>query len=489
MQEQRHSGAEGSSYRGGASLLAMQRLLGTLLLGAVMTAAPLPAQTNVAKAAPSKRCLLVVETSRAMQRRTEATLKVVQDLVTSGLNGQFRRGDSFGVWTFNDALYAGQLPMQTWSPETREETAARIVSFLKAQKWEKTASFDKVLPALAYVVERSDRLTVVLISSGEEGFHGTPYDKAVSEFEQRLHDQQQKARMPFVTVLSARSGRLVDYTLNTPPWPLQLPTPPPEAQAADTLQQRLQEALQGGHATSAPPLIVSGRKPQPKPAPSPTLEAATAKVQATGPAATSGTTNRPPATAPPSALPAQVAMLNAAPPAPALLASQLAPQPASVLMPTTKPQVQAVQAPQVRLTQAVQIQSNPAPPSPGVLPKPQVPVAVQPKPALPAGSKPPATPAPSAPPAASVSARSNATGTASGPTRPSPAIPRPSAPPTPLEQAATVVPGGKLGLALWLGALALAVVAVLFALIWLRWSPSRPQGSLITRSYDRGRKP
>ena len=88
-------------------------MLAGLLLVALLAPCPLRAQTNTARALPpSNRCLLIVETSRSMQRRAEAVLKAVQDLLTSGLNGQLRQGDTLGLWTFNDDLYTGRFPLQ-----------------------------------------------------------------------------------------------------------------------------------------------------------------------------------------------------------------------------------------------------------------------------------------------------------------------------------------------------------------------------------------
>ena len=46
---------------------------------------------------------------------------------------------------------------------------------------------------------------MILISSGDGKIHGTPFDGPINEYSPAMtHDQQQKARMPFVTVLRAR---------------------------------------------------------------------------------------------------------------------------------------------------------------------------------------------------------------------------------------------------------------------------------------------
>src|SRR5439155_23268789 len=86
------------------------KILALLLVLATLSRSQLFAQTNAAKAAPrANRYLLVVETSRSMKPRLEATLKLVQGLLVSGMNGQLRRGDTLGIWTFSEDLYAGRF--------------------------------------------------------------------------------------------------------------------------------------------------------------------------------------------------------------------------------------------------------------------------------------------------------------------------------------------------------------------------------------------
>src|SRR5215472_13613637 len=79
----------------------------------------LTGQTNTpAVTYPANRYLLVVETSNAMRRRADAMAQSVRDLFASAVASQARRGDSLGVWTFNEDVYTGLLPLQQLSPET-----------------------------------------------------------------------------------------------------------------------------------------------------------------------------------------------------------------------------------------------------------------------------------------------------------------------------------------------------------------------------------
>ena len=124
--------AEGCGNARCAGFALMQPLLAGLLCLAALTPCTLLAQTGTAKAPrPSNRCLLVVETSRSMQRRSDGVIQAVQDMLKSGLAGQLRPGDTLGVWTFNESLYAGRFPLQTWSPEAQQGIALRTVAFLK----------------------------------------------------------------------------------------------------------------------------------------------------------------------------------------------------------------------------------------------------------------------------------------------------------------------------------------------------------------------
>ena len=457
--DQSDSGAGGAGRPGRVGLRATRWVAGALLLMTGLAPGGLPAQTNTPKATSSNRCLLIVDTSRSMQRRAPATLKVVQDLVTSGLNGQLRSGDTLGLWTFNATLQASRLPLQTWSPEARWDIAARALAFLKAQKYEKQASFDQVLPALAYVVEHSGRVTVILITSGEEKIRGTPFDEPISQFYQQWHDQQQKARMPFVTVLRAQNGRLVDFALNTPPWPLQIPSPPPDTRTAEDSQTRLQQALQKAQSTTAaPPLIVTGKKPKP------------AEASASLPAPTTVKTQAPP--------------VVAGSPATGTVAVVASPKPSSPPVPT--PVTSATpSSPDVRPAQP------PSPPGPP--PAESKPAPTNAPPPKPADSVPPRT-ATNAPPQYSSAPGPKPALTSALP--PSPAAPpRPAPPasaqPAPSAQAGAATPAEPLSSfnLLWLAVAAVAVL--LAALIMLRAHRARSvsQGSLITRSYEREKKP
>jgi hypothetical protein len=558
--DQHGSGAEGGQRRGGGRLALVPQLLAGLLLFAGLSPSALWAQTNVAKAAPSsRRWLLVVETSKSMQRRADAALGIVQDLLRSGLNGQLQAGDTLGLWTFNEDLHAGRFPLQTWSPQAQKDITQRTMTFLKAQKYENQPRFSKVFPALSRVINDSELITVILISSGDDKIQGTPIDGRINEYYQQWRGQLQKARMPFVTVLRARYGQLADCVVNIPPWPLQLPRLDSEMRGAETAQENPPEAAPKTPPPAVPPLIISGKKPQPEQAPPPKPEPAVGKAEAPATLDAAVITNEPvkakppepaappievakteppprvdvatipnepakvkppePAAPPvevakteppptvdvattpkepvkakppePAASPVEVAKTEPPPAVPDTSATQSAPKPALAPTPVTQPKEEIASAPEAKPVEPAPAKPEPTPPPPAPTSKPE-PVTIEPPKPSPApqmttGSAPAASPAhEDAPTAAAITAA-----TQPAPSATSSVAPRPSSLPTPPVQNATAVPAGTLTshLNIWIAGLVLAVVAAVSALLLIRRSHAAPQGSLITRSFEREKKP
>ena len=218
------------------------RLATLTLLG--LTSLPVSAQTN-APVNLSDRYLFIVDTSAAMRRRAPAAQKAVENLMRSSMGAQFQRGDTVGVWTFNEQLYAGRLPLQTWTPETSDLITSNVVRFLKAQNYGGESRFEAVAPTLRRIVGESPRLTILLVSDGDEPITGTGFDADIKRALDSKAREQEKARMPFITVLRAARGRIASATVNLAPWPVEFPSFPPE------------------------PKVVEAPKPGPKPKPEP----------------------------------------------------------------------------------------------------------------------------------------------------------------------------------------------------------------------------
>jgi hypothetical protein len=204
--------------------------------------------TNPPARSRGNRYLLVIETSQEMQRRTEGLGKSVQELVGSGFGGQARPGDTIGVWTFNDALHSGKLPLQRWTTNSPSGVTNRIMKFLEKQRFEKDPEQTALLKELNGLVKDSEFLTIVFFTTGLEKWNGTPFDRPFNEFIELRGAQQEKARMPFFFALRAQAGSFVEYQTAAPPEPLIMPLLPKE----------LRNPVASGPTGN---LIVSGKKP------------------------------------------------------------------------------------------------------------------------------------------------------------------------------------------------------------------------------------
>ncbi|HOX63207.1 MAG TPA: hypothetical protein PLL56_10040 [Verrucomicrobiota bacterium] len=456
--------------------------LGMVGLALLVGLAPFPlrAQTNSVQP-KGNRYLFIVDTSRSMQRRSEAMLQVVRGLILSGFNGQIRRGDTLGLWTFNQGLYAGRLPLQVWSHEGREEIAARTIAFLETQQYAGRANFDSVQPALDRVIGNSDQITIMLISSGDEKVQGTPFDPQIADYYRRGRNQQKKAQMPFVTILRAQLGQLIHCSLNMAPQALQfppLPEAPPEVVAGKPSDPKRPAEAKSSASSDQP-------KKQPRPEEAPVAKPAPVPVKAEAPVPSAMSTNDAKATAIKSsaisAIPAKVEQAKAAPaeaktPAPVLLLPKAEP-PAPIIKPKIAPEL-------------VEPKVGASSPVASSAPKSEADAPPKPVPA------PESKPTPPPPPLVRESAGTSSLATATNiPFSSSPSVPAIVSSPA---GAVSVVQTAAVAAAtpsasrknLWLAALALALITGgIVALHYLQRSRSAPQGSLITHSIERRKKP
>ncbi len=237
----------------------LQSLPAALAFAVGLSCLSLCGQTNTPKPiASGNRYLLVVETSRLMERRMPGLLQTVQDVFRKTLGNEMRAGDTIGTWTFNDTLNTGRIPLQRWSPGTQATTVGLLTNFLAREKYQKQARLEKVMPALGNVVENSPVLTVILIVSGATDISGTPYDDQINSEFKEWREQQQAKRMPFVVVFRSAQGRLTGFAVAAVPWPLEVPTLP----QIPKLLAQTNAAPPAKKPATLPPLIVSGKKRQ-----------------------------------------------------------------------------------------------------------------------------------------------------------------------------------------------------------------------------------
>ena len=299
-----------------SSFFILHSLFVLVALGCTMFAQPSVAQSP-------NRYLLIVDTSFSMHNRAQAVQAIVENLLLSGFNGEMRHGDTLGVWTFNEKLYTGLLPLQRWSPQAGRIISVNTLSFLSKQRYEKSTDLKPVLAEMFRVITNSDRVTVILISDADEKIHGTPFDSEINLNYELNHKPLRQVRIPFTTVLRAEAGKIIGYTINTDLTPIKFPPLPPPPQIAEVPKPAPVQPKPP--VPTAPPIIVSGKKvetnltakptepvtvqektpPAPadgiaKPKPAPTSQSTVTTIVLEKPVAVS-TSNKEPAIVPPTA--------------------------------------------------------------------------------------------------------------------------------------------------------------------------------------------
>lgn len=277
------------------------------MLVAVLGANSVPALGHAigsTNAPQEKRYLFIVNTSKSMAPRLNGVLAGIQDLLLAGLSRELDEGDTIGIWTFNETLFTGQFPLQRWSAQDSRRIVSSALEFIRRQPFEKQARYDAVTPVLSQIVKQSQWLTVILVSDGRETSLGTPFDARIVEAFKPWIATQQKARLPVITVMRSAKGRITDFSVSTPPWPLALPPAPPNPKPV----------AKAAPAATAQPLIISGRKPETRveSAPLAAPEQAREANISTVPPPQTNLAPAPPTNAPAAA---EMALLSALPPA------------------------------------------------------------------------------------------------------------------------------------------------------------------------------
>lgn len=210
-------------------------LLLLVLLGCLLFAATAPAATTTTlrrtptylkPATNGHRFLFVVDISSGMKSLDAANRQALFDMIFTGLDGQMRTGDSFGLWLFHDELRAGEFPMQVWVETNALESASFAAKFLREQKYSGKSRPGLMVPRLVSLIKNVRDVNVILLSNGETPIEGTPFDTNITGVIERRKADQRKDGKPFVTSLVARGGEFVSGSVVLAGEPFALPERP-----------------------------------------------------------------------------------------------------------------------------------------------------------------------------------------------------------------------------------------------------------------------
>jgi hypothetical protein len=204
----------------------------------------------------ANRWLFVFNTSASMRDRVKGTEGFVYDLLTTGMHGNIRAGDTIGIWTYNNQLSAEEAPLQQWSLAGAQTIMQNTMQFIDKHPYEKSAVFGDVLTNMLRVIKDSDVITVILISDGGDSFKGNSFDAQLTSFYKTNYQSQKKAKMPIVTLFRGEKGTITTNTFALAPWPLDIPAVPPPPVVAKVVEKPAQVVAP----KPVPSLVIIGKK-------------------------------------------------------------------------------------------------------------------------------------------------------------------------------------------------------------------------------------
>ncbi|MBI4327515.1 MAG: VWA domain-containing protein [Chloroflexi bacterium] len=225
----------------------MKLILSMLGLLALLPSGILLAATASSDVPPAYRYLILIDTSFSMARTREATARTVRELIVTGVQGRMNRGDTLGIWTFNEEVETRRFPICLWAPEQKESLAERAVYSLRKERFEKQTRMDKALAEMFKAVQSSESLTIFIISDGDEPIVGTPFDRSINAIFRQYARSLRREKKPFVTMFVAQDGALNSWSAHTGGSVIVLPDLPPPRRA-------VQEAVASTIVTNVAPL-------------------------------------------------------------------------------------------------------------------------------------------------------------------------------------------------------------------------------------------
>jgi hypothetical protein len=179
-----------------------------------------------------RRFLLVVEASASTGKLGSGVEDAVRGLLVGSFAGKIGPGDTLGFWAYAAGLDA-RFPMQVWKQDSAVALTDVLVRHMQTLKSDEPPIWENIRPSLQKVVAASDDLTVAIVSSPGNRLvlEGELNDRIGAIYASAEADLR-KNRLPFVTFLAVRGGRLVDAAVNSGigPWTIPDPPVPPRAQ-------------------------------------------------------------------------------------------------------------------------------------------------------------------------------------------------------------------------------------------------------------------
>lgn len=176
-----------------------------MVLATAVAAAP---QSSKPPKPEGNRFLFILETSSGMTSLEHGGRQAIFDLIYSGVDGRMRSGDTYGIWPFNEQVYSGLVPMQTWEPQKRLDHASAIGRYLRTAKYEKDGNFEVLVKEIQAVVRGAKDVNIFVVTDGNTRFAGTPFDRVINAGFEANRALVHVTKKPLVVTFVAREGAL-----------------------------------------------------------------------------------------------------------------------------------------------------------------------------------------------------------------------------------------------------------------------------------------
>jgi hypothetical protein len=231
------------------------------LLCPALLAAPKPPK---APSLPSgHRYLFVVDTSISAARVSYTSRQAVVDMIWSGLDGQMRPGDTYGLWTYNEEPRTGVFPMQTWTNTISLELGSQAGRFLREQSYANRPRLNRLVEKLQTVIRVVKDVDIIMVSGDGGTIINTPFDQPINAAWRDKSFYVREGKKPLITALTARNGEITGWSVTIAGEPIRLPERPATAAPVPTAPASVTNTTpKTAVATSAPPANMIMEKPR-----------------------------------------------------------------------------------------------------------------------------------------------------------------------------------------------------------------------------------
>jgi len=214
----------------------------------------------------SGQFVFLVDTSAAMGRKQQATLRSIRTLIGSGFGGKIKDGDTFVVWTFGQSLHSDVFPARRWANKENKLLAEIGAEMILSETHEGRSDTEPVFKEVLNALSKTNGAALIVIT--DQSLNGTPFDLDLQHYYSSRKMQILRERKAIVTGFVFDAGAPVSFSTGITGESFKMPDYlPPYDDALRAAQSQVQKP-----AALPPPEIILAEPPKlPPEEPSTTL--------------------------------------------------------------------------------------------------------------------------------------------------------------------------------------------------------------------------